>query len=88
MDEVVVGPAGIEEGEVADEDELLAGTGDGDVELAVDEFAFGVHRIGEDGELPRGANNGGEDDDIALRALIAFYGINSDGVCFRNVELG
>ena len=88
MDEVVVGLAGIEKREVTDEDELLAGTGDGDVEFAVDEFSLGVNRIGEDGKLPGGTDNGGEDDDVALRALITLYGVDGDGVCFGHVELG
>ena len=54
VEEGGVGGKATEEGVVADEDELVAGTGDGDVQLTVDELAAGLYGLREDGELPGG----------------------------------
>lgn len=73
---------------VADEDELLAGTGDSHVELAVDEMAIGFDGLREDGKLPGGMNDGGKDDDVALRTLKTLYGVDGDVLVVRHLKRG
>ena len=60
---------------MADDNDLAAGTGQGDVQLAVDELAVVVGEGGGSQEVELVAVADGEiaDDDIALAALIALY---------------
>ena len=68
-----------EYGGAARHEQLLAGTGHGDVELAVDGASILIKAVGtEEVELIRMADGKRVDDDVALRALIAFDGINAD----------
>ena len=68
----------------ADDEELLAGAGDGDIEFAVDGVGAGgsvcLAGSGLYDELHLcGLGDGGAvDDDVALAALVALYGVNAD----------
>ena len=79
----VVGVGGEYAGD-ADDEELLAGTGDGDIELAVDGVAFSrVVCLGGDGLYDElhlcGLGDGSAvDDDVSLATLVALYGVDAD----------
>ena len=69
----------VEDGGAARHEQLLAGTGHGDVKFAVDSFSVFLEAVGtEEVELIRVADGERIDDDVALRALIAFDGIDTD----------
>ena len=57
---------------------MFACASDGYVEFAVDELAVELDGSTEEGELLGGADCGGVDDDVALRALIALHGVDVD----------
>ena len=71
---------------IADNEELLAGTGECHVQFAVDQLAVGLRGDGEDVQLIRLAHGGTVDDDIALTALVTFYGVDGDGFGTFDVE--
>jgi len=56
----------------------VAGSRDGHVQLAVDELAFALDGGRQDAEQARRADDGGEDDDVALTALVALHGVDGD----------
>ena len=73
---------------VAREDELLAGTGEGDVEFAVDEMAALLEGIGsQKRELVLSLDGERIDDDIALRPLVALHSIDADVFKFWQSQL-
>ena len=60
-------------------EQLLTGTGHGDVEFAVDGTSILIEAVGtKEVELVRVSDGERVDDDVALRALIAFNGVNAD----------
>ena len=77
-----------EYGGAARHEQLLAGTGHSDVELAVDGASILIKAVGtEEVELIRMADGKRVDDDVALRALIAFDGVNADVEKLGNSQL-
>ena len=68
---------------VAYEEELLAGAGDGDIEFSIDLGSAHLLTHGEDVQLIGARNGGGEDDVVALRTLVALYGVDGYGVDIR-----
>ena len=59
---------------------MLAGAGDGDIEFAVYLRRAYLLTHGENVQLIGARNGGGEDDVVALRTLVALYGVNGYGV--------
>ena len=69
----------VENGGTARHEQLLTGTGHSNVEFAVDGASILLEAVGtKEVELVRVADGERVDDDVALRALIAFDGINAD----------
>ena len=65
----------------ADDEELLAGSSEGYVELAVEGVGAVGTRCGGlyyQLHLVGGGDGGAVDDDVALAALVALYGIDAD----------
>ena len=71
-----------EERLIAYDEELLASTGDGNIQFAVDEFAFYFHEIGKNVQFVSAGDGGAVDDDVFLTALIALNSVDENGVGF------
>ena len=68
--------------------QLLAGTGHGDIEFTVDGASVLIEAVGtEEVELIRVADGERVDDNVALRALIAFDGVDADIEKLGNSQL-
>ena len=67
---------------IAYDEELLASTGNGNIQFAVDEFAFYFHEIGKNVQFVSAGDGGAVDDDVFLTALIALHSVDKDGVGF------
>ena len=67
---------------IAYDEELLASTGNGNIQFAVDEFAFYFHEIGKNVQFVSAGDGGAVDDDVFLTALIALHCVDEDGVGF------
>ena len=76
-----------EQGLVAGDEELAAGTGECYVQLAVDDVTvFHEAGGGEEIQLPRALRGERIDDDVALRTLIALHGVDGDVGKWRDAE--
>lgn len=73
---------------IAGDEELLAGAGEGNVQFAVYQLAVGLGGDGEDVQLIGLAHGGAVDDDVALAALVTFYGVDGDGLSATDVQGG
>ena len=72
---------------VANKDKLLARAGDGNIQFTVDSSAVFCECIaGEEVQFLVVAYSRAEHYDVALRALIALYGVNADVVEFLYSE--
>ena len=73
---------------IARHNHLLPGTGDGYVQLAVDDGSI-FHKTvaGKEIELPDVLDGETVDDDVALTALVSLHGIDAYLLQFRDAEL-
>lgn len=78
VDELTVDFVSAEEGGIAYDEELLAGTGDGYIQFPVNGDSARMRGYREDIQLVGLADGGAVQDDVALAALIPFDGVDGD----------
>ena len=65
---------------VAKDEELLPGSGDGDIEFSIHDARRRLSEIGENIEFVTLGDGGAIDDDVALGALVALHRVDDEGL--------
>lgn len=73
---------------IASDEQLLAGTSEGYIQFAVNQLLIGLGGDREYVQLIGLTYGSAVNDDVALATLVAFYGVDGDGIGFRDAKGG